>query len=219
MFLYIARHGESNGNTGADNTVDPLLTPRGEAQARSLGERLSKLGFDGIFASTLTRAIQTAAAVASRQPGEPAKIELLPDLVECGTEPGWRGKPENELLKVYPGLVFCPDPTPTGGPARAEAEEEAGQLARAYRVVSYIRRRFNPDSEAKVLCVAHGGFNQKLLSAAMNWGAVSGAIYSQNNACLNLVQFFRGGSGEERVRLCYSNDISHLAAENLDYRD
>ena len=210
MFLYIARHGQSNGNTGADNTLDPLLSEVGLRQAELLGEYLSDVKFDAIFASTLTRAIQTAAGVAARQPGGPAPIEVLADLVECGTTPGWKGKSKEELLEIYPNLILTEDSVPPDYPEWEDESIEIEHLARGYRAMSYIKQRFDPYSDKKILLVAHGGFNQKLLSAAMGWGNVGGVIYSQRNTCLNLVEYFRESNGAPRTRLRYINDVTHL---------
>ena len=214
MFLYIARHGQSNGNTGADNTLDPLLSDVGLRQAELLGEYLSDVKFDAIFASTLTRAIQTAAGVAARQPGGAAPIEVLADLVECGTTPGWKGKSKEELLKVYPNLILTEDSVPPDYPEWEDESIEIEHLARGYRVMSYLKQRFDFYSDKKILLVAHGGFNQKLLSATMGWGNVGGVIYSQRNTCLNLVEYFREKDGSPRTRLRYINDVTHLIGKD-----
>ncbi|MBQ1955878.1 MAG: histidine phosphatase family protein [Clostridia bacterium] len=210
MLLYIARHGQSMGNTGTDDTLDPVLTDIGLRQADLLGEYLSDTKFDAIFASTLVRSIQTAAGVASRQPGGPAPLEVLADLVECGTTPGWKGRTKDDLLKFYPDLVLTKDSIPPDYPAWEDESIEIEHLARAYRVISYIKQRFDPYSDKKILLVAHGGFNQKLLAAAMGWGNASGVIYSQSNTCLNLIEYFREKDGSPRVRLKYTNAVTHL---------
>ena len=62
MDLYLARHAETFGNTGADDSVEPVLTERGREQARLLAERLAALSFDAVFCSPLLRAVQTLSA-------------------------------------------------------------------------------------------------------------------------------------------------------------
>jgi broad specificity phosphatase PhoE len=62
MFVYCIRHGESETNrdgkwTGWNN---PLLTEKGEADAKKAGEIIKNVKFDAVYASDLTRAIQTA---------------------------------------------------------------------------------------------------------------------------------------------------------------
>ena len=79
MILYIARHGESLGNTGEDNGPDPKLSEKGKKQAALLGERMKKFNLDCIFASPLTRAVETATATAVLQNKE---VKILPDCYE-----------------------------------------------------------------------------------------------------------------------------------------
>ena len=43
MILYIVRHGESLGNTGQDTGNDPVLSEKGEIQAKLLGERMKNI--------------------------------------------------------------------------------------------------------------------------------------------------------------------------------
>ena len=59
MILYIARHGESLGNTGEDNGPDPCLSEKGRTQASLLGERMKKIKLDSVFSSPLKRAVET----------------------------------------------------------------------------------------------------------------------------------------------------------------
>ena len=83
MILYIARHGESRGNTGEDNGPDPILSEKGLAQARLLGERMKRIHLNRVFSSPLTRAVQTARATAELQSTE---VEILPDCYEVENE-------------------------------------------------------------------------------------------------------------------------------------
>lgn len=76
MILYIARHGESRGNTGEDNGPDPVLSEKGLAQARLLGERMKKIKLDAVFSSPLIRAFETAEATAIHHN---LNVNILPD--------------------------------------------------------------------------------------------------------------------------------------------
>ena len=49
MILYIARHGESLGNTGEDTGPDPKLSQKGKKQASLLGERMKNVKLDAVF--------------------------------------------------------------------------------------------------------------------------------------------------------------------------
>lgn len=83
MILYIARHGESHGNTGSDTGKNPVLTEKGITQAKLLGERMKKIKLDCILSSPLARAVQTAEQTARLQ-NKP--VEIMPDIFEVENE-------------------------------------------------------------------------------------------------------------------------------------
>ena len=62
MKVYIVRHGESETNVQKKWTgwLDALLTEKGISDAKRAGELLSSIVFDKVYASDLTRAVQTA---------------------------------------------------------------------------------------------------------------------------------------------------------------
>ena len=63
--FYFIRHGESETNVvpgiAAGRNFDAPMTPRGHEQALALGSRLgeSNVIFDGIYSSSLKRAVET----------------------------------------------------------------------------------------------------------------------------------------------------------------
>jgi len=63
MELYIARHGETEGNAAGQlqgSGRDTPLTAKGIEQAKSLGKSLKNMDFDAIYSSPLKRATDTA---------------------------------------------------------------------------------------------------------------------------------------------------------------
>lgn len=212
MRLYITRHGQSQGNVSGGGEPDPELTELGFLQARYLGERLSKQKLDCIISSPLVRAVATANEIAIRQPDGPAPVELLPDLMEKGTLPGYAGFPFEELKKACPSAVPCEIPSPTGGGMALRPEDDILALARAYTVIGYVRRRFCDDEN--VLLVAHGSFNTSLIAAALRTSLPDHFGYSQTNAGLTLVNYVRE-DGQIKTKLAFLNDLSHLFKHNL----
>ena len=68
--ILLIRHGqqiEPAPGMKAGEWVDPPLSERGQQQAELLGRALSTTHFDAIYASPLSRASETAAAVARHQ--------------------------------------------------------------------------------------------------------------------------------------------------------
>jgi hypothetical protein len=52
--------------------------------------------------------VGTAYETAVRQKNRNMKIEILPDLLEVGTRPGYSGYPQNEMLSIYSKLFPAP---------------------------------------------------------------------------------------------------------------
>ena len=79
--FYLIRHGEIAGDPHKNCTppVSGCLSERGVRQAAAMAEALQAVKFDGIYASTLGRAIQTAQALA--EPRE-LPIQVLDWLIE-----------------------------------------------------------------------------------------------------------------------------------------
>ena len=69
MKLYVARHGETEWNrlNKVCGRTDSPLTDKGLQQAQLLAERLDSCSIDVIIASPLSRAQETARAVAERK--------------------------------------------------------------------------------------------------------------------------------------------------------
>ena len=172
MNLYFVRHGLARHNLEhpEEIPVDPVfsdiepydtsLTPQGEEQADLCGKRLAKIRFDAILVSPTHRTLSTAAGIARNQKDPPA-LEILPDLVECGTRK-FNLMPQHLLDRVYPNVL------PADGKTTSFDEPDGdGQHAmwlRACRVVDYVKSRFK--GEENVLLVSHGAFmNQYLVEA------------------------------------------------------
>ncbi|NLA76692.1 MAG: histidine phosphatase family protein, partial [Clostridiales bacterium] len=161
--LYITRHGQSYGNIPAKSgerakdvllREDPPLTEPGIRQAQLLGERLSQVQFDSIISSPLRRAVATAYETAVRQPGGACEIELLPDMIEVGTQPGFTGVGFEMLKKDFPCVVKYDTEKYGIGSYVPEEENELQPFERAQKVAQHILTRFPFDSDKKVLLVA-----------------------------------------------------------------
>ena len=216
--LFLARHGESMGNVGipaganGDHGDDPPLTEKGERQAALLGELCSRVPFDAVLASGLTRAVQTAAAIALRQPGG-AAVQVHPLFTECGVAADYGVKTMAEIRS------FCSfaEPAPGADPAEsfvyaAGAEDDPARFRRAGEALTYLRRRFSHGE--RVFVAGHGAFNTVFLFAALGFAAAPAFDLAICNTGLSKLVFYAPGTGPygADTHLIFHNDHAHLAA-------
>ena len=83
--VYLARHAEAAYDApGGGGPADGPLSPRGEGQARALGEELRGARIARVYASTMPRATRTGSLAAAALGVE---VEELEALVEIGAVP------------------------------------------------------------------------------------------------------------------------------------
>ena len=102
--IYLVRHGEVEGNSGAVRTFagarDLELTPRGLAQAEAVAQRLKGEKIDAVYASTLQRAWKTADGIAALH-----GLQTTRDAAFCEVNYGeWEGLAEADILERYADL-------------------------------------------------------------------------------------------------------------------
>lgn len=219
MNLYLVRHGlaRSNLDDPASCPFDPVfapyeaadcsLTPQGVRQAALTGERLAGVSFDAAFSSPLHRALSTAAEILRRQK-RAVPLEILPDLVECGTAPYVR-LPAALLLRIWPEITPLPAPGEEGKTVDPGVAEESPEAAadRADRVAGRILGCFS--GEENVLVVSHGGFLHRYLCQAflgLPRELRSRYWLSAENACITKFHFLPDGV----VNLVTVDETGHL---------
>ncbi|HQR44423.1 MAG TPA: histidine phosphatase family protein [Thermoanaerobaculia bacterium] len=138
---YLARHGETAWSLTGQHTglTDLPLTPRGERNARRLGERLAGRTFARVFASPLQRAFRTCQLSGF---GDAAVVD--PELVEWNYG-DYEGRTSAEILRERPDWELFRDGCPGG-----ETPSEVG--ARADRVLARLR---SAPGEALVFSSGH----------------------------------------------------------------
>jgi broad specificity phosphatase PhoE len=150
--FYFVRHGESEANAAKRfaGQSDSPLTERGRRQAEAVARELSKVRFDKVVSSDLSRTRDTAEVIARAQ-GVP--VEVVPELREIDV--GERtGKPFDEVI----GLPEWQDDAFVAWPGGETLDQV---LERARGAIDRLARE-NP---AKTICVVgHGGVNRILLS-------------------------------------------------------
>ena len=152
LSVHFVRHGESIGNE-YDRTGEPRpkdwdrLSERGWEQARGLGRRLEGHDLELIVASTMTRARETAEAIAEVLE---LPIEVDPDLHEYRQSDEFYATmpPEAELGM----LAWMPDAPRDHAPAGAESFNDA--VARVHRA----REKLEEREGTRMVVVSHFNF-------------------------------------------------------------
>ena len=210
--LYLARHGATQ-LTAEDRFAGSIgveLSDEGRWQAERLGERLRGEGITAAYASSLSRAADTARIVC-------AACDLTPTLRDGLREIShghWEGLTRGEVERRYPEeyASWEEDPftfAPEGG------ESGVSVLARA---LPAIREIVTAHAGERVLVVSHKATLRLLLSSLLGFYARGYRDrLDQAPACLNVLDF----KVPVRARLMLFNDTSHyrnrprIATESL----
>jgi probable phosphoglycerate mutase len=126
--VYLARHGETAWTISHQHTgrTDLPLTPRGEAEATRLGQRLAGLAFASVLTSPLQRAVRTCELA-----GFSSAAAIEPDLLEWNYG-AYEGRTSADIHVERPDWQLFRDGAPEG-----ETPEQIG--ARADRVIRRVR--------------------------------------------------------------------------------
>jgi broad specificity phosphatase PhoE len=126
--VYLARHGDTAWTVSGQHTgrIDLPLIPKGEQNARLLGERLKGMQFTKVLCSPLKRAVRTCELA-----GFASVAEIDPDLVEWDYG-GYEGLRMAEIFNQRPGWEIFRDGCPEG-----ETAADVGK--RADRVIARVR--------------------------------------------------------------------------------
>ena len=188
--LWLARHGETEWSLSGRHTgrTDIPLTPRGEAQATALGERLRGRSFALVLVSPLQRARRTAELAGFGD----AAVELEPDLMEVDYGE-YEGRTTSEIRRARPDWDLWRDGCPGG-----ETIPEAAR--RAERAIARARAADGP-----VLLVGHGHLTRTLATRALTLECDAGRHLALDPASLSIV-----GSEHAAPALRLWNDASHL---------
>lgn len=216
-FFYI-RHAHTAQAPIERHRFDVELSELGEQQVELLGQRFEGATFDAIFCSPMVRCVRTAAGLCRHLAGMPT-IEIMPELVECGANPGKvcpDGRPgfyrqSMEYLKqYYPNLVLCEDRVfgDVDGSFYNQTEEQND--LRAIAIIHYLRSRFTYGQ--RIVVVAHGAFGGHFIPWAVGRNTDNLRI-SLNNTSVSKIKYTDDGV----ERISFTNDFSHLRPLQPDY--
>lgn len=209
--IYLVRHGQSGANLQPELIGGHLpftpLTQLGQAQARSLGERLKakKLEPDSIFTSPTRRTKQTAHIICDRLGISPRLIRVHKALCEVD-QGAWTSKPRAECHtpeQLERMDKLAQDFAPPGG----ESQRQAGR--RMWRwledMVLTDARFIRNDRPTHILAVSHSLAIKCLLHQILGFDAHLTWRWEIANCSLSILRFTPRGW----FPVCI-NDMGHL---------
>ena len=131
--VYVARHGETTWSLSGQHTgrTDLPLTPRGERNAKRLGERLKGISFSRVFTSPLQRASRTCALAKFG-----AVAESDHDLVEWNYGE-YEGRTSAQIHTESPKLGPVPRRVPPTASRLRQVGEQADRVVQRIRAVRW----------------------------------------------------------------------------------
>jgi broad specificity phosphatase PhoE len=207
------RHGETYvplpGTPLAGPAEDPrvALTERGRDRVREIAAWMAPIGIEAAYSSSYDRSRETAELVA-------APHGLTVTAVDALRELALYPPPGGTLLDVarrYLTLVRELQEKPA-----AEVRLDCGRSLEdvvdgALSAVSEMLER----ASGTVLVVAHGGINRFLLGHFLGMPPARAIAIEQNFACVNVVEFARGGHAWVRALNCTLHDPLKIDASGI----
>lgn len=197
--LILIRHGQTvwNHELRYQGQTDVALTEEGYRQARLMTNRLKTEKIDAIYASDLSRALETAKIVAE---GWSVSVQSLPELREINFGV-WEGLTYKEIAERYPDLVkvWFSNPSQVRIP---NGEMFAELQDRAYGAIKSLLAK-HPDQT--ILVASHGATIRMIICGILGMELDRAWQIRQDNTAVNIIDFY-DGQGIIRVL----NDIHHL---------
>lgn len=200
--VYLVRHGatELSAEDRFAGAVDVRLSDVGREQARRLGERLAREKLAAVYASPMSRTVETARLVAERHQLE---VQAVDGLREIG-HGRWEGKTRAEVEREFPEEYarYEHDPysfAPQGG--------ESGLHVTA-RALPALLELVDRHPGQRLLVVSHKATIRLLLSSLLGFDPRKYRDrLDQSPAALNVLDF----KDVAHARLTLFNDTSHYA--------
>lgn len=230
MDLLLIRHAQSLNNavsatlgTSRGRVPDPPLTPLGQSQAEALAQaftsRLYPMRPTALYASLMSRAIQTAAPLAAALQ---LPLHALVDAFEVGGPLDWDGDEWSEqrhhpgspasVLRQHSAHLVLPETVTEQGWWGGPIEMEPEAAYRAARVVAALRDQYG-GSDHVIALVSHEWFGQLLIRELLG----SAAPPPQTWITLNNtgVSYFLDADVDGPVTTYWLNAVGHLRLDQI----
>lgn len=208
MNILLVRHGETAWNREGryQGRTDIPLSPDGEAQVRTLGERLRDVPIAIAIASPLSRARTTARAILDARARTGAAVpplELDPGLLEI-SHGGWEGQLASDVERSHAEMfgVWKTAPGRTS-PAGPDAETLGDVEARAWMVLEQAAARLGASDT--LLITAHDAVNRVILCRVLGLPLERVWRFRQAPAALNVLS----GPSLGDLQIVRLNDSEH----------
>jgi len=199
LTLYLIRHGQTEYNASGrvQGWLDVPLDEVGRMQALSVGRRFTNKHISAVYTSPLSRAAETARAIAAA-----CNRELVFDLRLREYNMGdWTGLTGDEIAATVPGYHL----------ASHEAQIPNGESAldMRRRVDAFLADLVSRHtSREAIVAVSHGGTLGMVVAAMLNMPAVRRQPFTFGNTAVTKVTHEHG-----QWRLRSLNDRCHLRME------
>ncbi len=203
--IFLVRHGETQWNLGEifRGRADVPLNERGREQAEAVGRALAGLDFNAVYASPLSRAVETASKIAAHHGIEVMTDEGLID-IDYGE---WEGIPKEEIKGRYADLYgrWMKAPNEVVFPG---AESILDVRERAFEAILRLAGRHAGET---IALVSHRVVNKMILAAVMGMDSSRFWDIEQDTACINVIRYVKGGGkSEDRFIIAKVNDTSPI---------
>jgi alpha-ribazole phosphatase/probable phosphoglycerate mutase len=197
--ILLVRHGRTDWNDAHrfQGRTDIPLNAIGRAQAEKVAARLAAWSMDVIYTSPMTRARETAAAIADLHGKSPV---VLDDLAEVNFG-SWEGRFFEDIKEQHGDRLqewlqnpfFCmPEKAETWDSIRARAER--------------VKETVLGSPHERIVMVSHGGIIRALFVAMLGLDPHTVWNIKTSNCALSGIEVRRHQSS-----LAFSNDVLHLA--------
>jgi len=197
--IFLIRHGETEHNRDkiVSGISDSMLTETGKLQSKKLAGYFANEKIDTVYASPLSRAIETAREITTKKSLQVNCDERLRE-INFGE---WEGKSWDFVHKTVSNWkeIRHEYRSPNG-----ETQQEVSE-----RVLAFLGEIKKKHKEGSIVIVGHGSVNKAFLGILLKISLKERYSIGQSNACINLI-----GISNNKVEVYKINDTSHLETNN-----
>lgn len=205
--IYMTRHGQTEWNRERrlQGRLDSNLTTIGRENAKLLGEHLSKVPFDAIYASPSGRTMMTASLIKGNRP---IRIFTDEDLQEIYMG-SWEGQQQSDVEKQYADEFHAFWRAPH---LYHPTERESFQQVQD-RAVKMLKRVMTNHKNGNVLLVTHTVVIKTLLAylKQIPMENLWDAPYI-HDTCLSVIDIVNG-----QINILLEADMSHLQPDQYEF--